>query len=117
MSVFTAGPYGKLSVMLNTLSSFNIEIIIIIIIIIILIIIIITASSSLMSHRSMVFLHCFYDFDLLLELIPDNAPLSSILCSKFIPIIREAPWPSGRESDSGARGRGSILTQVAVLCP
>ena len=29
----------------------------------------------------------------------------------------EARWPSGRASDSGARGRGSILTQVAVLCP
>ena len=30
---------------------------------------------------------------------------------------REAPWPSGRASDSGARGRGFDLTQVAVLCP
>ena len=30
---------------------------------------------------------------------------------------QEARWPSGRASDSGARGRGSILTQVAVLCP
>ena len=35
MSVFTGGPYGRLAVMLNTLSSLNIEIIIIIIIIII----------------------------------------------------------------------------------
>ena len=34
MSVFTRGPYGRLAVMLNTLSSINIEIIIIIIIII-----------------------------------------------------------------------------------
>ena len=34
MSVFTGGPYGRLAVMLNTLSSLNIEIIIIIIIII-----------------------------------------------------------------------------------
>ena len=33
MSVFTGGPYGRLAVMLNTLSSLNIEIIIIIIII------------------------------------------------------------------------------------
>ena len=33
-----------------------------------------------------------------------------------VPML-EAPWPSGRASDSGARGRGSILTQVAVLCP
>ena len=32
MSVFTGGPYGRLAVMLNTLSSLNIEIIIIIII-------------------------------------------------------------------------------------
>ena len=31
MSVFTGGPYGRLAVMLNTLSSLNIEIIIIII--------------------------------------------------------------------------------------
>ena len=29
----------------------------------------------------------------------------------------EARWPSGRASDSGARGRGSILPQVAVLFP
>ena len=28
----------------------------------------------------------------------------------------KARWPSGRVSDSGARGRGSILTQVAILC-
>ena len=35
MSVFTGGPYGRLSIMLNMLSSLNIEIIIIIIIIII----------------------------------------------------------------------------------
>ena len=35
MSVYTGGPYGRLAVMLNTLSSLNIEIIIIIIIIII----------------------------------------------------------------------------------
>ena len=35
MSVFTRGPYGRLAVVLNTLSSINIEIIIIIIIIII----------------------------------------------------------------------------------
>ena len=34
MSVFTRGPYGRLAVVLNTLSSINIEIIIIIIIII-----------------------------------------------------------------------------------
>ena len=34
MSVFTGGPYGRLAIMLNTLSSLNIEIIIIIIIII-----------------------------------------------------------------------------------
>ena len=33
MSVFTGGPYGRLAIMLNTLSSLNIEIIIIIIII------------------------------------------------------------------------------------
>ena len=32
MSVFTGGPYGRLAVMLNTISSLNIEIIIIIII-------------------------------------------------------------------------------------
>ena len=31
--------------------------------------------------------------------------------------IMEAQWPSGRASDSGSRGRGSILTQVAVLYP
>ena len=31
MSVFTGGPYGRLAVMLSTLSSLNIEIIIIII--------------------------------------------------------------------------------------
>ena len=31
MSVFTGGPYGRLAIMLNTLSSLNIEIIIIII--------------------------------------------------------------------------------------
>ena len=37
MSVFTRGPYGRLAVVLNTLSSINIEIIIIIIIIIILV--------------------------------------------------------------------------------
>ena len=30
MSVFTGGPYGRLAIMLNTLSSLNIEIIIII---------------------------------------------------------------------------------------
>ena len=35
MSVFTGGPYGRLAIELNTLSSLNIEIIIIIIIIII----------------------------------------------------------------------------------
>ena len=34
MSVFTGGPYGRLAIMLNTLSSLNIEIIVIIIIII-----------------------------------------------------------------------------------
>ena len=34
MSVFTRGPYGRLAVVLNTLSSINIEIVIIIIIII-----------------------------------------------------------------------------------
>ena len=33
MSVYTGGPYGRLAIMLNTLSSLNIEIIIIIIII------------------------------------------------------------------------------------
>ena len=32
MSVFIGGPYGRLAIMLNTLSSLNIEIIIIIII-------------------------------------------------------------------------------------
>ena len=37
MSVFTRGPYGRLAVVLNTLSSINIEIIIFIIIIIIII--------------------------------------------------------------------------------
>ena len=42
MSVFTGGPYGRLAIMLNTLSSLNIEIIIIIIIIII-----ITSVSSI----------------------------------------------------------------------
>ena len=32
--------------------------------------------------------------------------------------FREARWPSGRALDSGARGDGgSILTQVALLCP
>ena len=41
MSVFTGGPYGRLAIMLNTLSSLNIEIIIFIIVIIIIIIIII----------------------------------------------------------------------------
>ena len=30
--------------------------------------------------------------------------------------IWEARWPKGRASDSIARGRGSILTQVAVFC-
>ena len=29
---------------------------------------------------------------------------------------QEARWPSGRASDSGARGCGSILTEVAVFC-
>ena len=29
--------------------------------------------------------------------------------------IWEARWHSGRASDSGARGRGSILTQLAML--
>ena len=42
MSVFTRGPYGRLAVVLNMLSSINIEIIIIIIIIII-----ITASNNI----------------------------------------------------------------------
>ena len=42
MSVNTGGPYGRLAIMLNTLSSLNIEMIIIIIIIII----IITSVSS-----------------------------------------------------------------------
>ena len=32
-------------------------------------------------------------------------------------ILWEAGWPSGRVSDSGGRGRGSILTVVAVLYP
>ena len=32
-------------------------------------------------------------------------------------ILWEARWPSGRASDSGARGRGLILTRVAVLYP
>ena len=45
MSVFTRGPYGRPAVVLNTLSSINIEIIIIIIIIITIIIIIISSSS------------------------------------------------------------------------
>ena len=27
-------------------------------------------------------------------------------------VLRDAWWPSGRASDSGARGRGSILTHV-----
>ena len=31
--------------------------------------------------------------------------------------IMEVRWPSGRASDSGARGRGSSLTQVAMLRP
>ena len=30
--------------------------------------------------------------------------------------FKEARWPSGRVSDSGARGQGSILSLVAVLC-
>ena len=30
---------------------------------------------------------------------------------------QEALWPNGRALDSGARGPGSILTQVAVLFP
>ena len=29
----------------------------------------------------------------------------------------EARWPSGRASDSGARGRGLDPHPVAVLCP
>ena len=29
----------------------------------------------------------------------------------------EARWPSGRASDSGVRGGGSVLTHVAVLYP
>ena len=32
-------------------------------------------------------------------------------------LLQEARWPSGRASDSGARGVGSIPAQVAVLCP
>ena len=54
MSVFTRGPYGRPAVVLNTLSSINIEIfiIIIIIIIIITIIIIIISSSSRSSSSS-----------------------------------------------------------------
>ena len=35
----------------------------------------------------------------------------------FFSETREAPWPSGRASDSIVRGQGSILTQVAVLYP
>ena len=27
-------------------------------------------------------------------------------------VLRDTWWPSGRASDSGARGRGSILTHV-----
>ena len=46
MSVFNGGPYGRLAIMLNTLSSLNIEIIIIIIIIFIIIIIITSVSSK-----------------------------------------------------------------------
>ena len=48
MSVFTGGPYGRLVVMLNTLSSLNIEIIIIIIIIVI-----ISPGSDLLSNNSL----------------------------------------------------------------
>ena len=32
-------------------------------------------------------------------------------------LVVEAPWPNGKASDSGARGRGSNLTHVAVLYP
>ena len=50
MSVFTGGPYGNLAVMLNTLSSLNIEIISIIIIIIINIIIIIIITLTVFGR-------------------------------------------------------------------
>ena len=41
-------------------------------------------------------------------------PMQETFISEY---TEEARWPRGRASDSGARGRGSIFTQVAVLCP
>ena len=29
----------------------------------------------------------------------------------------KARWPGGKASDSRAKGRGSILTELAMLCP
>ena len=43
--------------------------------------------------------------------------IALILMSTHNLYFREARWPSGRALDSGVRGRGSILTQVNVLCP
>ena len=46
-------------------------------------------------------------------------PTTFIFRGKFIritPLIWRARWPSGRVSDSAARGQGSIPTS-AMLCP
>ena len=44
--------------------------------------------------------------------VSDRCPLGYLFY-----YVREARWPSGRASDSEARGRGSILTEVAFFCP
>ena len=47
----------------------------------------------------------------------DTCGLDIILRLFVLLVCKEARWPSGRASDFGSRGRGSILTRVAVLYP
>ena len=49
--------------------------------------------------------------------LPKRSQPQTLTLTLPLPYPREVRWPSDRASYSRARSRGSILTQVAVLCP
>ena len=68
--------------------------------------------------RSNAYLMIFQEyFYLFIKAYVAGAHIIEFFDKKVLFGIREARWPNGRASDSGARGRGFILTRVAVLYP
>ena len=62
------------------------------------------ASTNTYKHRF--FPQTARDWNDLLNSLITSAEMSGDCVSKYTSLAREAPWPSGRASDYGARGRG-----------